>query len=398
MIINPFNLHKTASGWHFETEEVLEDFMFLHLEQVLGLTGLARQYIVQGQRCDILAVDSTKRLVVLELKNSEDRGIVQQLTRYYHVLLEEKPFQEQINYDLPVHLVAIAPSFHRDNLIDLQYHRLYFQFLEFFVSQTDSLFYLNLKDVDDEKILSVEIPYQEQQQSNLPPPPSALLKLLKNCDDQQKDKILQLRKKILIFDKRMQEFSNAGSILYGNGNGKTSKYCAELCLDKQRNILLFLWIPLKCGHSSRIGRAIIWTDWDDKALIEGYVSSGIGTELNLRRRSLNNIIKTIQNGHSGHSLPYTSYLHYEHKTGRKYHYSLPIHPLRGKKYIKELNQTIQNIWNDEKPILYDEIEFYEFYIELIKNQTGLEHSFDCNPYKSLENLIDLALEKWLARL
>ncbi|NET25213.1 MAG: hypothetical protein F6K01_07045 [Okeania sp. SIO1I7] len=35
-----------------------------------------------------MAVDNQEKLVVLELKNVEDRGIVQQLTRYYDALLD----------------------------------------------------------------------------------------------------------------------------------------------------------------------------------------------------------------------------------------------------------------------------------------------------------------------
>ncbi|MGB3192685.1 MAG: endonuclease NucS domain-containing protein, partial [Limnoraphis sp.] len=111
-------LRKTGSCWEFESEEALEDFLFSHLEEILSWTVIQRQYIVNGQRCDLLATDKTGRLVVIELKNVEDRGIVQQLTRYYHALLEEQPFRDRIDYDKPVDLVAIAPSFHRDNLID----------------------------------------------------------------------------------------------------------------------------------------------------------------------------------------------------------------------------------------------------------------------------------------
>ncbi|MGL5131105.1 MAG: endonuclease NucS domain-containing protein [Planktothrix sp.] len=82
-MLNYFNLRKTGTRWEFEREETLEDFLFIHLQPVFSLTVLHRQYIVQGQRCDLLAVDADQRLVILELKNVEDRGIVQQLTRYY---------------------------------------------------------------------------------------------------------------------------------------------------------------------------------------------------------------------------------------------------------------------------------------------------------------------------
>ena len=123
------SLKKTGSGWEFFSEEILEDFLYEHLEILLGLNVLDKQHIVNNQRCDILAVDSHKKLVVLELKNVEDRGIVQQLTRYYDALLDEKPFSDKVDYQQPVRLVAITPNFHRDNFTDRKYHTLDFQFL-----------------------------------------------------------------------------------------------------------------------------------------------------------------------------------------------------------------------------------------------------------------------------
>jgi RecB family endonuclease NucS len=42
--------------------------------------------------CDILAIDAQHQLHILELKNSEDRYLIQQLTRYYANLQEVKPF------------------------------------------------------------------------------------------------------------------------------------------------------------------------------------------------------------------------------------------------------------------------------------------------------------------
>lgn len=141
-------------------------------------------------------------------------------------------------------------------------------------------FYLSLQDVDQEYSSQVEIPYQEPQDDDLPSPPTALLKYLTNFDQQQKETLLKFRHRILHFDRRMQEVYNTGSIKYGNGTAKSSKYCAEFLLDKKYGLTLFLWLPYKGGQSQRIGRARIWTDWQDKALIEGYVSTGMGTEIN----------------------------------------------------------------------------------------------------------------------
>ena len=156
------NLRKTGTGWEFESEAALEDFAWDNLKQLLGLTPLKRQYWVKGQICDILATDENERLVVLELKNGEDRYIVQQLTRYYDALLEEKPFKEEIDYSKAISLVAITPSFHKDNLIDKKYHTLAFQFLDFKIVNLNEKFYLYLKDIDTEKVLQLEIPYQER--------------------------------------------------------------------------------------------------------------------------------------------------------------------------------------------------------------------------------------------
>lgn len=54
------NLRQTGQRWEFENEAALEDFAWVNLERILGLTPLKRQYSVRGQICDILAVDKNK--------------------------------------------------------------------------------------------------------------------------------------------------------------------------------------------------------------------------------------------------------------------------------------------------------------------------------------------------
>ena len=87
-------LRKTGPGWEFANEEALEDFVEVHLQSLLSLTVIKRQFTVNEQRCDIIAVDENKRLVVLELKNGEDRYVVQQLTRYYDVFRTPSPLTQ----------------------------------------------------------------------------------------------------------------------------------------------------------------------------------------------------------------------------------------------------------------------------------------------------------------
>ncbi|NEQ77228.1 MAG: DUF91 domain-containing protein [Okeania sp. SIO2C9] len=381
------SLIKTGSGWEFVSEEILEDFLYENLEKLLGLNVLDRQYIVNNQRCDILAVDSHKNLVILELKNVEDKGIVQQLTRYYDALLGEQPFSEKVDYQQPVRLIAITPNFHRDNFTDRKYHTLDFQFLEFSVIENEDKFYLSLKDVDNGKISKTIIPYQELENDlDLPTPPTALLKLVNNCDSPQQEKIFRIRQKILRFNPKIQEFASAGSIKYGSGSGKSSKFCAEFCSYKDE-IILFLWLPYKGGESSRIGRARIWTDWQDKALIEGYVSSGIGTEINRHKRSIQKLIEAIERGGD----------FYQFILG-KYICSLPIKKSTTNQYIKEVNKILRYI-KHSKSLTCEDIILFNYHKKLWEARIGTEFKPNVlDYYKSLDSLIDLVLEKWLARL
>lgn len=62
--------------------------------------------------------------------------------------MEEKPFQQQVNYQLPVRLIAIAPSFHRHSWIDREYHKLSFEFMSFTIRQQQNEVYLHLTDLN----------------------------------------------------------------------------------------------------------------------------------------------------------------------------------------------------------------------------------------------------------
>ncbi|MBE9018492.1 hypothetical protein C7Y66_18625 [Chroococcidiopsis sp. CCALA 051] len=150
-------LKKVDNKWQFASENNLEDFVWSRLNSLLGLSGLRRQYRVYGDTCDILALDENSRLVILELKNVEDRYIVQQLTRYYHSLLDEKPFQQQVNYQLPIRLIAVAPSFHYHNWIDKKYHQLSFEFMTFTLSQQQNEVCLQLQNLDTKENIQTTV-------------------------------------------------------------------------------------------------------------------------------------------------------------------------------------------------------------------------------------------------
>ena len=151
-MFNYVTLRKTGSGWEFDSEAALEDFLWDNLENLFGLTPLKRQYNANEQFCDILGTSKQKQLALLELKNSEDRYVVQQLTRYYDILVEEKPFAEKVDYEQPIRLAAIAPSFHKDNFTDLKYHLLasQFEFWQFSIVEESEKFYFDLKNLRTE--------------------------------------------------------------------------------------------------------------------------------------------------------------------------------------------------------------------------------------------------------
>lgn len=152
-----YMLKKIGEGWQFASENNLEDFVWSQLNSLFELSPLKRQYTASGNICDILALDKNGRLVIMELKNVEDRYIVQQLTRYYYSLLEEQPFGQQVNYQLTVRLIAVAPSFHRHNWIDRKYHKLSFEFISFTIRQQQNDVYLHLKDLDTNKVSQAKI-------------------------------------------------------------------------------------------------------------------------------------------------------------------------------------------------------------------------------------------------
>lgn len=110
----------TANTLRFQSEEDLEIYIENHFDELFpDLELLQRQFRLHTQRYDLLCRNKhNHQAVLLELKNEEDRGIVWQLVRYRHLILTRQPFAEQIDYSLPIELIAIAPSFHEDSLID----------------------------------------------------------------------------------------------------------------------------------------------------------------------------------------------------------------------------------------------------------------------------------------
>lgn len=253
-------LQKSSDNWNFQTEAELEEFVWTNLEALFNLLPLKRQHHVNGQYCDIVAVSRDNQLVVIELKNQEDRYVVQQLTRYHHALLHEKPHKDKVDYTKPVRLIAVSPSFHRDNLTDRTYNLLPIEFLTFKIVQKNLEFDFVLQTIDNGQSKSFHIPYEAKEEKRiLPPVPRKLLNWALSQDENTKKRILSIREKILNFDERIKEINSTSSVLYSKSKKKSS--CAEFRFEKSSNsFCLFLWLPHP-QRSFAVRMLVVVQDW-----------------------------------------------------------------------------------------------------------------------------------------
>ncbi|GAQ00091.1 endonuclease NucS domain-containing protein [Leptolyngbya sp. NIES-2104] len=245
-------LHRDGIQWKFYNESELEEFVWAHLSSLFNLLPLKRQYFIRGMFCDILAATQVGQLVVIELKNEVDRYVVQQLTRYYDALQREQPFSEQVDYSKPIRLIAIAPDFHHDNLIDQQYSRLLIEFLQFEIEIDADEFIWKLHDQETSQTWSLGLPHPTQHSTwELPPVPRKLLNNLAKGEETHRDRILRIRQTLLEFDPRMKEIVFPTHLVYGRGKTRS---CAEfhfgapwrsIAQPKQLNLLLRLPHPYR---------------------------------------------------------------------------------------------------------------------------------------------------------
>lgn len=287
-------LRQSPIGWEFVSEAALEKFVWENLQELLGIQPLKRQHVSKGEIADILAVDNDGGLIVLELKNTEDRYLIQQLTRYYANLIEEKPFIEMVNYEHPIRLVAISPIYHRHNLVDQKYSNLQFELLKFSVVQENDKFHFNLLDLESSILQKYQIPYTAVSTAvieSVVETPQLLLSWLGGCSSEEQAGFLKIRNKILSCSSKIKELADKKAIQYGAGK---AKLCAEICFhQKTQRPVLFLWLPTPATYNVPvwkadapteiayvkkpvIGRLRIWTNGQTITHI-GHVPEGFGT-------------------------------------------------------------------------------------------------------------------------
>lgn len=165
-------IRQVRDKFKFSDEASLENFLWFHLPELLQLFPLARQLEVKGETCDILAVNCEGKLHVIEVKNTVDRYLVQQLTRYYDNLIDKQPNLGKVNYSLGIQMLGIAPEFHHHNWIDLKYNTLPIHFFEFWISQGETRFFYNLHNPTSREISQYEITDLVNSETSPPNPES----------------------------------------------------------------------------------------------------------------------------------------------------------------------------------------------------------------------------------
>lgn len=362
-------LRRIGTGWQFETEALLEDFFQANLYNLLELKVLGQQYYISGQVCDLLAVSAQGQLSIIELKNDEDRYIVQQLTRYFDAVVNEKPFQEIIDYSQPIRLIAVAPRFHRDNWTDQKYHQLEFEFLEFCITSWTEGFIFKLHHQESGKAWNAVVPYRDTSSDReIPSIPKLLLTMLAKSPDIDRQGVILFRETLLNFDVRMQEITTNGSIFYGRNK---SQICAELKYDGQRRrIALFLWLPhqvrLNRGKAM-VARLRVWTDWETVSDL-AHVPKAVGRTV------------TIEEWREGHLAPLKKVLPRD-KSGQEQYENWPGWKER---YIETQSRALNNA--HYKSGIAMSFEIYK----RMTGQSELANDFSA--------LLTLALNTWMSRL
>jgi hypothetical protein len=278
-----YNIQRISNFIKFESEIVLENFIWDNLNSLLRLTPLKRQYWMPGQYHDILGL-SEDQLSIIELKNQQDRYVTHQITRYFHSIKESQPFSEKVNYSKPIRLIVIAPSFHEDNFVQRKYTSLNIDFFQFNIIEENGENYFELLDGDKNTISRVVIPVAAEKLSEeivVQEPIKKLSLILSKLEEREKREFTKVREYILKANQDMNELTDSSSVFYGKTKNKR---CLEVMFDNSREQLaLFLWLPFKNRHYAWnerqfIGRLRIWTDWQD-VLFLGHVPKGLGRKV-----------------------------------------------------------------------------------------------------------------------
>ena len=257
-------LQQVDGEWKFTSEAALEQCLWENLERCVGYRPIAQQLRVLGEYCDIVAVDAEGTPIIIELKNAEDRYVVQQLTRYYDNLINSSLELLGVDLSRRPKLIAVAPTFHRHNFIDRKYSTLPIQFVELLIEEEDNQFFLKLIDVDKRIFIGAYIElYQvsaiQRKKSLYDRFSPQLRKLLLTQSDSYADWIISVRNQTLELHESMGEAVTSSTITFGQKRGKKTLCTSEkrLCIRIEKltqpdKFRIFAYLPATVKSSLRI--------------------------------------------------------------------------------------------------------------------------------------------------
>ncbi|MGK7949437.1 MAG: endonuclease NucS domain-containing protein [Xenococcaceae cyanobacterium] len=276
----------------FETERHLEWFFWDTVLIKIGLTPLKRQYTCRNGICDILAKGTENQLVIIELKNTQDSHVIEQVTAYFDALKEEQPFAEEIDYTKPIDLYAVCPSYNNRTELILKYHKLDLTLLCYTLKRNSQSFdFILYQWFTKIEIVVIKIPLATTIPSlfNLPDPPKSFVDLLGKSSEDEKKWITQVRDRIYQFS---QEFNYK---IYEKPYGKWTRFernkknpIAEVGWDNKRDSLaIYLWLPfttingrwnmrMRGGREENYNRTAMMRLWliDGIVTYVGYIHNG----------------------------------------------------------------------------------------------------------------------------
>lgn len=381
----------TANALRFQSEEDLEIYIENHFDELFpDLDLLQRQFRLKTNRYDLLCRHKqTHQAVILELKNEEDRSIIWQLVRYRKLILTERPFPDQIDYSLPVELIAIAPSFHEDSLTDKEACKF-----------EDDITLLNFIFRTESKVIQIGkcqhlIPYAILGLAETPPlyaapkwsdirnEVPALANLMVNyIPEEYRDDFWNLRTLFLSQTKVKEIINSTGShISYATSGREGSKKLAEINISSRqfsRRISLFLYLPTyhtdlsyvygRLKNPIRISKfELVFTECPNLFAFDSYFNYLVGCPSGgLSSKEKENIAKAFQENRL------------KFIRGGMPKWSLP------KNYTSLLSFTYKN------PLV-----FQELYPDLVSaNPTGWWEEFQTQETDKLGWFVDLAIRAW----
>ncbi len=274
----------------FETERHLEWFFWQEVLTEIGLNPLKSQYSCREGICDILARGTENQLVIIELKNTQDSHVIEQITAYFDALKQEQPFAEQVDYSKPIELYTVCPNY-RDRIeLNLKYHKLDFTLLSYKVkSYNDGFIFTLYQWLTKTEVAKIEIPLATAIPPvfNLPDPPKSFINLLGKCSESEKQWVIQIRDQIYQFSQNFNYKISEQPDGQWTRFERTKQYpIAEVGWDNKRNTLaIYLWLPFttingRCNMGGIRGdnykKTAMMRLWlvDDMVKYIGYIENG----------------------------------------------------------------------------------------------------------------------------